>query len=78
MRASSARITRSLRVQPNRHPAMRLATMHLLHFFFSFAAISVSSILVGIETSLHPHSEVTDQVSVRGGEPPVRSRKWLR
>lgn len=37
MRASSSRITRSLRVQPNRHPAMRFATMQLVHFFFSFA-----------------------------------------
>ena len=54
--ASSSRIMRSIRVQPNRHSAMRSATTHFLHFFFSFAAISFCSILVAIETGLRPHT----------------------
>jgi len=37
---------------------MRLATMQVLHFFFSFAAIPVSSILVAIEAGLHPRTSV--------------------
>lgn len=71
MRASSSLTSRSVRVQSNRHPNLRVATVQALHFFFSFAVISFRSMLRGIETVVAAIQSVTKSLS-KGVEPPVR------
>ena len=71
MRASSSLSTRSVRVQPSRHPDLRVATVQALHFFLSFAVISFRSMLRGIETVVAAIQSVTTSLS-EGVEPPAR------